>query len=58
LHAAQKFEALLDAYRRPDGSRWTGQQLDEATGGVVSRTFVTGSPLFVDGGMIWHSGTP
>jgi transcriptional regulator with XRE-family HTH domain len=41
LHAAQKFEHLLDAYRRPDGSRWTGQQLDEATGGVVTRSYVT-----------------
>ena len=38
---AQKFEHLLDAYRRPDGHRWTGQQLDEATGGVVTRSDVT-----------------
>jgi len=38
---AQKFEYLLDIYRRPDGHRWTGQQLDEATGGVVSRSYVT-----------------
>ena len=41
MHAAQKFEHLLDAYRRPDGSRWTGQQLDEATGGVVPRSYFT-----------------
>jgi hypothetical protein len=27
--------------RRPDGHRWTGQQLDEATGGVVTRSYVT-----------------
>jgi hypothetical protein len=33
LHVAQRFERLLDAHRRPDGGRWTGQQLDEATGG-------------------------
>jgi transcriptional regulator with XRE-family HTH domain len=39
MHAAQKFEHLLDTYRRPDGHRWTGQQLDEATGGVVSRAY-------------------
>jgi transcriptional regulator with XRE-family HTH domain len=41
LHVAQKFERLIDVYRRPDGSRWTGQQLDEATGGVVPRAYVT-----------------
>jgi transcriptional regulator with XRE-family HTH domain len=41
LHIAQRFERLLDAHRRPDGSTWTGQQLDEATGGVVARSYVT-----------------
>jgi len=41
MHVAQKFEQLLETYRRPDGSRWTGQQLDEATGGVVTRSYVT-----------------
>jgi transcriptional regulator with XRE-family HTH domain len=41
MHVAQKFEHLLDKYRRPDGHRWTGQQLDEATGGVVTRSYVT-----------------
>jgi transcriptional regulator with XRE-family HTH domain len=41
MHIAQKFERLLDIYRRPDGHRWTGQQLDKATGGVVSRSYVT-----------------
>src|SRR5918998_430207 len=41
MHVAQKFETLLERYRRPDGHRWTGQQLDEATGGVVSRSYVT-----------------
>jgi transcriptional regulator with XRE-family HTH domain len=41
MHVAQKFEYLLDTYRRPDGHRWTGQQLDEATGGVVTRSYVT-----------------
>lgn len=39
MHVAQKFEHLLDAHRRPDGRRWTGQQLDEATGGVVTRSY-------------------
>jgi hypothetical protein len=41
MHISQKFERLLDAHRRPDGSKWTGQQLDEATGGVVIRSYVT-----------------
>ena len=41
MHVAQKFEYLLDTYRRPDGHRWTGQQLDEATGRVVTRSYVT-----------------
>jgi transcriptional regulator with XRE-family HTH domain len=41
MHVAQKFEHLLDTYRRPDGHRWTGQQLDEATGRVVTRSYVT-----------------
>jgi hypothetical protein len=41
MHVAQKFEYLLDAYRRPDGHWWTGQQLDEATGRVVTRSYGT-----------------
>jgi transcriptional regulator with XRE-family HTH domain len=41
MHTSQKFERLLDAYRRPDGGRWTGQQIAEATDGVVSRSDVT-----------------
>jgi transcriptional regulator with XRE-family HTH domain len=41
MHTARKFEHLLDTYRRPDGHRWTGQQLNEATGGIVPRSYVT-----------------
>jgi hypothetical protein len=41
MHIAQKFENLLEMYRHPDGHRWTGQQLDKATGGVVTRSYVT-----------------
>jgi hypothetical protein len=41
MHVAQKFEHLLDTYRRPDGQRWSGQEIDEATGGVVTRSYVT-----------------
>ena len=41
MHIAQKFESLLDVYRRPDGRRWSGQEIDEATGGVVTRSYIT-----------------
>jgi transcriptional regulator with XRE-family HTH domain len=41
MHIAQKFETLLEKYRRPDGRRWSGQEIDEATGGVVTRSYVT-----------------
>jgi hypothetical protein len=44
MHIVQKFETLLETYRRPDGHRWTGQQLDEATGGVETRSYVTNLP--------------
>ncbi len=37
---AHKFESLLEIYRRPDGRRWSGQQIDEATG-VVTRSYAT-----------------
>lgn len=40
MHASRKFEALLNAYRRPDGSMWTGQALQDATDGFVSRSYV------------------
>src|SRR5215217_991567 len=41
MHTAQKFEALLEIFRRPDGRKWSGQEIDEATGCVVSRSYVT-----------------
>jgi len=41
MHIAQKFEALLEMYRRPDGRRWSGQEIDEATGGDVTRSYIT-----------------
>jgi len=41
MHIAQKFEGLLEMYRHPDGRRWSGQEIDEATGGVVTRSYVT-----------------
>ena len=41
MHIAQKFEGLLEMYRRPDGRRWSGQEIDEATDGIVTRSYVT-----------------
>jgi transcriptional regulator with XRE-family HTH domain len=41
MHVAQKVEHLIDTYRHTDGRRWTGQEIDEATGGVVTRSYVT-----------------
>src|SRR5215204_4389567 len=41
MHIAQKFEHLLDTYRHADGRRWSGQAIDEATGGIVTRSYVT-----------------
>jgi transcriptional regulator with XRE-family HTH domain len=38
---AQKFERFLEHYRRPDGRKWSGKDLREATGGVVSSSYVT-----------------
>ncbi len=41
MRIAQKFELFLDKYRREDGSKWSGQDLDDATGGVVTRSYVS-----------------
>jgi transcriptional regulator with XRE-family HTH domain len=41
MHIARKLEGLLETYRRPDGRRWSGQEIDEATGGIVTRSYVT-----------------
>jgi hypothetical protein len=41
MQIAQKFERLLETYRHPDGRRWSGQEIDEATGGVVTRSYGT-----------------
>ena len=41
MRISQKFELLRDRYRRPDGTRWNGQQLEDATGGVVTRSYVS-----------------
>lgn len=41
MHIAKKFELLLGTYRRPDGRVWSGREIDDATGGVVTRSYVT-----------------
>lgn len=41
MHIAERFTVLLAAYPHPDGRVWTGQEIDEATGGVVTRSYVT-----------------
>ncbi len=41
MHIARRFERLLESFRHVDGRQWTGQELDEATGGVVTRSYVT-----------------
>ena len=38
---AQRFEELLDTYRRSDGERWRGTDIVAATGGVVTRSYVS-----------------
>jgi transcriptional regulator with XRE-family HTH domain len=41
MHIAERFETLLGAYPHPDGRAWTGQEIDDATGGVVTRSYIT-----------------
>jgi transcriptional regulator with XRE-family HTH domain len=41
MHVAQKFEHLLDTYRHTGGHKWNGAQPHDATGGVVTRSYVT-----------------
>ena len=38
---ARKFEWFVEAYRRPDGRRWGGQDLQDATNGIVQRSYIT-----------------
>ena len=40
-HVAPKFERLLETYRREDGGRWSGVELERATGSVLTRSYVT-----------------
>ncbi len=40
-HVSERFERLLALYRKPDGSEWGGQDLERATGGAVTRSYVS-----------------
>ena len=39
-HVSERFPRLLALYRKPDGSEWGGQELENATGGAVPRSYV------------------
>ena len=39
-HVSERFARLLALYRRSDGREWGGQDLERATGGVVTRSYV------------------
>ena len=39
-HVSERFRRLLALYRRPDGAEWGGQDLENATGGAVGRSYV------------------
>jgi transcriptional regulator with XRE-family HTH domain len=41
LEIREKFEILLDLYRRPDGKKWNTAELERATGGFLNRSYVT-----------------
>jgi transcriptional regulator with XRE-family HTH domain len=41
LRISQKFELFRERYRREDGAKWSGQDLQDATGGVVTRSYVS-----------------
>lgn len=41
MRISQKFELFRDRYRREGGGRWSGQDLQDATGGVVTRAYVS-----------------
>jgi transcriptional regulator with XRE-family HTH domain len=41
LRISRKFELFRDSYRRGDGGKWSGQDLQDATGGVVTRSYVS-----------------
>jgi len=55
MHIAQKFEVLLEMHRRPDGRKWSGQEIDEATGGVDAISCNTGQTSEQEIAYFWPS---
>ena len=41
-HLSERFLRMLAHYRKPDGAEWGGQDLEDATGGAVTRSFLRG----------------
>ena len=41
MRISRKFEQFRERYRRGDGTKWGGQDLQDATGGVVTRSYVS-----------------
>ena len=39
-HVSERFQRLLVLYRKPDGREWGGQDLENASGGAVTRSYV------------------
>ena len=39
-HVSERLQSLLALYRRPDGREWGGQDLENATDGAVTRSYV------------------
>ena len=39
-HVSERFRRMLALYRKPDGGKWGGQDLENATGGAVTRSYV------------------
>ena len=39
-HVSERFRRMLALYRKRDGSEWGGQDLENATGGAVTRSYV------------------
>lgn len=41
MHIAQKFEYFSEVYRQADGRKWGGQDIHDATGGAVTRSYIS-----------------
>jgi len=40
-HVSERFAWLLALYRKPDGSEWGGQDLEDATGRATTRSYIS-----------------